>query len=474
MGTGAEGWARKWLEEQRAAGEKGLTLEKRGEAHYLFRSTTKWVKGEGKRRKISKYLGRLDRDGTVVPPEGRVERVTFTDLRQHGNMAVLAKASAGILGPLREAFPDLYQELLALAFLRCLGKGTVAKASRQWGVLDDVLGLRPRLGPVFLSEALRTAGGAREAQLSLFSALSKEERYLAVDMSVCFSRSRGAFILKKGYNRFRLTATQFNILLACGLESGRPMFMKTLAGNVRENSVFGLLKEFGIDGKAVLVMDWGYFSAAVMDGLKERSIDFVIAAKRNSSAYRRVDVGDAMFRWRDRVVRCGKADWKSFFAYRYEDPELRNGELWDKLKARDEKGTEPKDVDKAGNIVLVSSLDIGPEEVFKFYKARESVEGCFDTAKNVLKLDRTYMHDDLGIMGHNLVTFISLYIWSVMAKWLEDASMTSRCSPEDVLDTYASVYAVTFSDRGVQYHVGKDVRKLDEKLGLGLYPFTKS
>ena len=47
--------------------------------------------------------------------------------------------------------------------------------------------------------------------------------------------------------------------------------------------------------------------------------------------------------------------------------------------------------------------------------------------------------------------------------------MTSKCSPDDVLDIYASVYSVTSSDRGVQYREGKDIRKLDEKLSLELF-----
>jgi hypothetical protein len=86
------------------------------------------------------------------------------------------------------------------------------------------------------------------------------------------------------------------------------------------------------------------------------------------------------------------------------------------MKARGERGTELRGPDKAENIVLVSSLDIDSEHVFRFCKVRQSVEGCFDTDKNVLSMDHTYMHDDLRIMGKNLATFISLVIWSVMAK----------------------------------------------------------
>lgn len=45
-------------------------------------------------------------------------------------------------------------------------------------------------------------------------------------------------------------------------------------------------------------------------------------------------------------------------------------------------------------------------------------------------MDRPCIHDDHGIMGHNLVTFISLYLWNVIAQWISDVSLTSKYSPE--------------------------------------------
>jgi hypothetical protein len=55
-----EGWASGWLAARRAAGEKGLEVKVIGDHHYVYHSTSVWLKDEKRRKKVSKYLGRLD------------------------------------------------------------------------------------------------------------------------------------------------------------------------------------------------------------------------------------------------------------------------------------------------------------------------------------------------------------------------------------------------------------------------------
>ena len=57
------------------------------------------------------------------------------------------------------------------------------------------------------------------------------------------------------------------------------------------------------------------------------------------------------------------------------------------------------------------------------------IEKCFDA-------NPTYMHSDLRIVGHNLVTLISLYIMMKIYSWLEDADMPAKYSVIDILDIY--------------------------------------
>lgn len=475
MGCEPDQWARDWLAEQRKNGVTGLTVEKKGSVHYLRWATTKWDPETKKRRKISEYRGVLNADGTVAPPVPQRPKVTVVDVLDEGRPKIMAKAAEDMIGPLKEAFPDIHGELLALAFCRCVGKGPINKFARTWNSFDDVLSLNPRHSPNTLAKILELAGGSERRRSMFYNGLPKHTGVMAVDMSVCFSRSEGVFIVKKGYNRFRLAASQFNLALICDAETGMPEAMRTVAGNIKEGSLCGMLEEFDIEKGTVLVMDRGYFSKKIMDGVVGNGNDFVIAARRNCKAYETVGTRwTGMFRWSDRAVMCSKGEWNGFTAYRFEDQSMKNDELWDALKAEEEKGIAPKCPDKAGHVMIVSSLDMDPETVYRMYKYRDMVEKCFDAAKNVLDSDRTYMHNDQRIMGHNFVTFLSLYIMMKIYGWLEDADLLEKYSVSDVLDVYGSVKSIRTDMGDLPYDIGADVRRLDKALGLGLYPTTRS
>ena len=59
MGCEPDQWAKDWLAVQRAKGQTGLTVEKRGESHIVKWATTKWDPEAKKRRKISEYRGKI-------------------------------------------------------------------------------------------------------------------------------------------------------------------------------------------------------------------------------------------------------------------------------------------------------------------------------------------------------------------------------------------------------------------------------
>ncbi len=60
---GMEEWARKWLENQRHEGKKCLEIKMRGSKYYVYHSTNRYDRDIKKGRKVSKYLGKLDKEG---------------------------------------------------------------------------------------------------------------------------------------------------------------------------------------------------------------------------------------------------------------------------------------------------------------------------------------------------------------------------------------------------------------------------
>jgi len=465
MGCEADPWAKKWLEEQRKIGKTGLTLEKKGSVHYLKWATTVWDAENKKRKKISEYRGVLNPDGTVTEPRQREDRsVEISDILDSGNARLLAEAAGPFLGHLEKTFPKDYREMILLAFTRCLGKGELNKAGRCWKRLDDVLFLRPNTDPASLSETLERVGMARGCQDMFFDRIYTEEDEAAVDLSVMFSKARGASIVKHGFNNFKSISTQFNVLLACGIGSGRPQYIKALAGNLHENSIGDMLDEFKIPEGTLLIMDRGYCSKKIMKEVTDRGLDYLIPAKRDNLAYDNVKVGEEMFVWKRSVVSYGKAVYDGRHAYRFENLSLRNDELADSVLAYEKNKVPLKGTDKAGNIILLSSKDMGPKDAYRLYKMRCAIENCFDTAKNVLSADKTHMSSDEKIMGHVFITFLSFCIWTELSVMIENAGLSSQYTVSDVLDIFSSVKRVVANGADVKQTVGSDVIDLDQKL----------
>ena len=430
MGCEPDQWAKDWLEEQRAQGKTGLTVEKRGDMHIVKWATTKWDPETKKRKKISEYRGVLHQDGTLAPPRPQWSRVEAAQIVDSGNARLLARFTEPIL---------------------------------------PALGLRPNTSPKSLSDTLERVGLARGSQDLFFSRLEKEDSEMAVDMSVIFSKVRGATMLKTGYNRFRLSCPQFNLVMCCGLASGRPRYMRIMPGNLKEGCAVTMLDEFGIGEGTLLVMDRGYHDRKLLAAIRDQDLDYLVAVKRNAKVYDMTDAEEGIFRWRDSAVRFGHAKVSDAeWAYRFENLDHRNDELVDALKAQELGRQRELKLDKAGNFVMVSSREMDPRDVYRIYKARCSIEDFFDSAKNVLSADRTYMRDDAHVMGHLFITFVAALVRYEVARLIDEADLASSYSPEDVLDVYATMKIVT-GDAEIRQLVPKDVKDLDAKLGVFLY-----
>lgn len=469
MGCEPDQWAKDWLAEQRAKGQTGLTVEKRGESHIVKWATTKWNPETKKRRKISEYRGVLHPDGTLAEPRPQRDRAEVVQILDSGNARLLARCTEPLIPALKSSFPEDYPEIVELAFARILGRGELNKVGRCWNRLENVLGLRPNTSPKSLSATLERVGLSRVKQDLYFSSISQDEHRMAVDMSVFFSRSKGAMMVRTGYNRFRLSCPQFNLVVSCGLASGRPQYMKVVPGNLKEGCMVTMLDEFDIDEGTILVMDRGYFDRKLMSEIRGKGLDYLVAVKRNSKVYDKVQVTDSMFRWRDSAVKFGVSrisddEW----AYRFENLNHRNDELVDTLRAQELGRRRDLKLDKAGNFIMVSSREMDPREAYSLYKSRCAVEDLFDTAKNILSADKMHMHDDAHVMGHLFITFIAAQIRFELSRLIDEADLSSRYSPEDVLDIY-SVMKVLTSDTGVRQVVPKDLRDLDARLKVFMY-----
>jgi hypothetical protein len=60
-------WVREWLENERHKGKKCLEVKMLGSNYYVYHSTNRYDKELKKGRKVSKYLGKLDKEAGFIP-----------------------------------------------------------------------------------------------------------------------------------------------------------------------------------------------------------------------------------------------------------------------------------------------------------------------------------------------------------------------------------------------------------------------
>lgn len=524
MTVQADPWARDWLKCVREKGATGITLEKIHNVHCIKWATTVWDKGTKKKKKLSNYIGTLDPPGYVRisrdidikclhkgavdaltaigvdldryrdedgneenDPESKpLDRLSFSQLLYQGPcLAMAATIGSSDFKALKTVFKGYADDLYMLAMARVCGRGRLKDAGGWFLRQENVLSINPHSDPFLLSDSLRAAGAAVHDQARFFDIVRSDGSTMAADMTFVFSKSGKASLAKKGYNRFKLSCGQYNMVFLCDLEDRMPHSVMSVPGNVRENSFLDMLRENRIGRGITLVMDRGYYSETLMDELHLGGYRFVVPVRRDSPLYGKVCVDVSRgFDFMGSAVCWGREDM-GYWAIRYQNFGQRNDELSteygkaEKLAAERESAdgwlSEEDDYDedaieKAGNLILVTNVNEGPKEVYSMFKLRCGIEQCIDSAKNDLEADSAYLQSNEGISGYGFVTLLSLRIWMSLMNRLSEAGLHSKMDPRDLLFEYEPACSALTDDGYALRIVPASVREIDKKVGLNLYP----
>ena len=128
-----EDWARRWLEDQRRAGKKCLEIKKLGAKWYVYHSTNRYDPTIKKGHKVSKYLGKLDKEKGFIP-KGQGEQVVDAprNITEYGNAMLLHEMMKEIKPFVKEGFPDHWEEICALAAVGVTGNVPLKRVKDVW------------------------------------------------------------------------------------------------------------------------------------------------------------------------------------------------------------------------------------------------------------------------------------------------------------------------------------------------------
>ena len=470
-----EGWVNNWLTGQRELGEKGLEVKKFSNGYYVYRSTTYWDKELKKRRKKSVYIGKLDiNKGLIESQKTVISNKRVRSIWEYGNSALLNFAMQDLVPLLQTAFGEMWEEVYALALTRITGYVPLKRANLAWEKLYPISGITPSMSPMALSKVLKKVGINRKGQNLVFKGLSSEDKHLVYDLSAIFTRSEAINFAEKGYNKEHFHIPQVNFALFCTANDNLPTMVRILPGSVRDIKSLALsIQEIGVENKT-LILDRGFYSQGSIKTLNEHKLNFIIPTKRNSTLYNEQISLSEHFFYHERLIKCGTEKHGENILYLFEDSEMKKEEEYTLYKRHDENkiniGVFNKSLEKAGKILLVSNVDLTPEDVFLMYKKRDTVEKHYDTYKNMLEADKLYLQDNESLFGHLFVSFLSLYGYVKIQNCIKKADLTSKYSPRDLIEQFRKVYIMDLDGQMILTEVPKKIEEMEKKLNLKLFP----
>ena len=407
--------------------EKGTQAVRIKENYYLYKIKSVWDPKKGRARKVTeKYLGKVTPDGIVKPKQERIiEGLNNITVKEFGASSFINSIASNIIELLKENYPALWKEIFVFSAMRLFHSSPLKNVSHYYNSshLSDAF-RDAKVSPKSLSELLFSVGKERGKMVDFMKNFVEGSEFLVIDLTHIFSLSENIISATSGHNSEEDYTPQINLVLLYSLDKLQPSFFRLVPGSIRDVSVIPIsLKEAGVK-KAVIIGDKGFFSDNNVKFLetKELELDYILPLKRNSSLidYSPIQTGDKKsfdghFLFEKRLI----------WYYEREKDERRIIVFLDeKLKAEEEKdyithidnGKKPMEdyfdrQFKMGTIAVVAKTSFNADEVFENLKARVEIESLFDTFKNLLHADRSYMRDETHLQGWMFVNFVSLLLY---------------------------------------------------------------
>lgn len=279
--------------------------DKRSGITYAYEATYRWDKEKQQSRCKRKLIGRVDtKTGEIIPTDGRCRKdkldkskapakrgpvVAIGSRHMYYGATYLLETFSdelGLTADLCACFPDIYKQLLSIAFYLILEDNTPLYRFEKWHLThkhpygEDITS--PRSSELFSQIS--------DVQISKFFRLQAkrrvEDEYWAYDSTSISSYSETLAQVQYGKNKEDDRLPQLNLLLVFGEKSGLPFYYRKLAGNIPDSkTVKHLLEDLDIlgFGKTRFVMDRGFYSEQNINGLYREHIKFLVGVKLSLS-----------------------------------------------------------------------------------------------------------------------------------------------------------------------------------------------
>jgi len=456
--------------------------------YYLYQYKTIYDKVKKRPRKITgKLIGRITKeDGLILSEKRKLEQALDGAIlskplcREYGVSSLVLQQFSTHINQLQRIFPEHWKSILQIAYCRFLYHCPIKSIPfrLQQSYLPELIQAKP-FSEKTASVVLKTIGAMRQEQIAYMRSFIQKGEYLLIDLTDIFSSSSLIELCRKGYSNQMNFDPQFNLLYLYSAKTSMPIYYRLLPGNIREVKAFkNCILEAGLDD-AVIIADKGFFSNQNVQMLLEEKLRFIIPIKRDSSLIDYTKLKNNTFKesnhffeheqriiWYDQYRRDG------FNVYIYLDESLRVKEEKDYLR-RIQTHPESYTIEQYhqgkgtfGTIVLLSNLDEDACQIYQLYKSRMAIELMFDSMKNVMQCDHTYMQDEETLQGWMFINHVTLQWYQQLYTELKNKDLLKKYSVNDLIQAFSDLKMIRINDRWYSNEVTNYSKRLFEKFGV--------
>lgn len=462
---------------------------------YLYKISSKWDPTKKRAKKITEcYLGKITSEG-VVPAKHKRTTVSLKNvtIKEFGASALVNYLSQKFQAKLKKVYSDDCSSIFAIAAMRFMHNSPIKNMGHHFEhsylstLLKDV-----NMSTKYISAMIEKLGADREKMVLFMRQLPQiPSENLIVDMTHIFSASENINWLSIGHNAHGQFHSQLNMLLFFSNDRMTPIYFRLLPGAIRDVSA---IKETLVESKinsAIFVGDKGFQSENNEECFKNHGLKYILPMKRNNSLIdydvmkesdRKKFDGFFFFQKRHIWYKEKKLNDEKKIALFF-DQHLRVDEensFLERLSKipelqKEEKENQIKDFYEKqyclGTICIATNTKLNADKIYHYLKARVNIEIAFDTFKNILEADKTYMRSTEQMYGWTFINFLSLIMYYqiygiLVTKLIKKEAMITHYSPKDILMHFSKVYTVKVSDEESISEIPKKTRILREMMDL--------
>ena len=466
---------------------KGTELRLINGRYYLYGVSSKWDPVKKRSRKISgKILGSIsEKEGFVESEKHRLRqrqiKVERAEVKEFGVTEAIEKLFAETLQPLKEHFPDAWQQLVCLAYGRLLYCSPLKNMffhyshsylSQEYPNLD--------LSAKTLGAFLNEVGASRGKIVDFCRSFKSAQDNILFDGTDLVSNSEKMELPKLSRCKNGTYNDIINLMCVFSTAQHMPLYYRLLPGNIKDVSAFKTsLLESGVDD-AIVIVDKGFASECNIAALEAGKLHYIVALRRDSTLINYAKIKESGKRALD-----GYFQYEGRYVWHYSgvisegkkvvvflDEELRIREqrdYLDRIQSHAENYSVEDFHEKQhvfGTFAVLENTGKSASEVYAAYKMRMEVETMIDTLKNVLDADRTYMQNQQTLEGWMFVNLIALKWYYILLNLLKKHNLNAKYSPMDMLMMLAEIKKVKINNDWFDAEITHKTRLLLQTLGI--------